>query len=179
MGVAFSLWIVGLEFCLLGRCWWFSRAVVHWVCSTPFLLICQNSQWDWEMQPAVIHLLQIGTMRSGCSVNKWWIDLVLEDGSWKHLNSFLKKLFLKKLYFFKYDRTCFLLLVGSKEQQSTFPVHFLFVTFSFFFSFDWDDSSGVCHSCILSQLLFIGKHKCPESFLLTRRYFYISISCWS
>lgn len=38
VGVAFSLWIVGLEFCLLGRCWRFSRGVVHWVYLVPFVL---------------------------------------------------------------------------------------------------------------------------------------------
>lgn len=65
MGVAFSLWIVGLEFCLLGRCWQFSKGVVHWVCSKPLLLICQNCQHDWEIQPAIIHLLQIRPMRMG------------------------------------------------------------------------------------------------------------------
>lgn len=86
VGVAFSLWIVGLEFYLLGRCWRFSRGVVHWVCSMPFLLICQNSQHDWELQPAIIHLLQIRTIRRGCSLKKRWTDLVLEDESWKHLN---------------------------------------------------------------------------------------------
>lgn len=49
---------------------WFSRGVVRWICWMLFLLVCQSSKQSWGMQPAVIHLLQIRTMRSGCSLKK-------------------------------------------------------------------------------------------------------------